>query len=559
MKKLSLKAKLISSYLCIGLITGVACVIAISYIESIHQHGIEVGEKLAPLGDAAMEIKLSATTAHLIYEEILGGDVEEDISIVWQLLDEALFYANVVLNGGENDEGIFYASKDENVRNKIKEVIEDVNVFITIAKTRHKNRKSTVGFDQEADNNFDRSFEKFIATADEAEELIHDSMDEGIAHLNRNSTNARRHMVIIFIIAIVTAISIGIFMTKSLTGSIDKCSNLTDSIAQGNLRNYIELANISKDEMGDLASSLNSMVTELKTLISEISFNSSSLSSTSTVLDSLSTSFSTGVTEISSRTNIIATATEEMSANINSNSNIMEQAATNVELVAIATTQMTSTVNEIAQNSAKARSITEDAVTKANEASHKIEKLGDAASQIGLVTEAITEISEQTNLLALNATIEAARAGEAGKGFAVVANEIKTLARQTADATQDIKAKISNVQENTLDAVATIEDVSSVINTVYDIISSIATIIEEQSNATDEIGNNVSQMSAGIQEVTGNVAQNSIAADEISKDINTVGYNLAQFSENSVEISFSASTIAGMVKKLNDLTSRFQV
>jgi methyl-accepting chemotaxis protein len=118
----------------------------------------------------------------------------------------------------------------------------------------------------------------------------------------------------------------------------------------------------------------------------------------------------------------------------------MEESATNVTMVTTSSEEMSATIGEIAQNAEKARTISDQAVSKATDTSGQMDGLGRAAQGIGKVVETITEISEQVNLLALNATIEAARAGEAGKGFAVVANEIKELAKQTSEATLEIKA-----------------------------------------------------------------------------------------------------------------------
>lgn len=119
-------------------------------------------------------------------------------------------------------------------------------------------------------------------------------------------------------------------------------------------------------------------------------------------------------------------------------------------------TSYTSTINEIAQNSEKARTITGESVRKAQGVSVQVDELGNTVQKIGKITEVISKISEQTNLLALNATIEAARAGEAGKGFAVVANEIKELARQTAEATQQIKGQIEGIQNSAAGTVSEI-------------------------------------------------------------------------------------------------------
>ena len=130
----------------------------------------------------------------------------------------------------------------------------------------------------------------------------------------------------------------------------------------------------------------------------------------------------------------------------------------------------------------------------------EMQKLGKAAQEIGQVTETITNISAQTNLLALNATIEAARAGTAGKGFAVVANEIKELARQTAEATEDIKARIAGIQNSTGTAITDIGQITAVIKEVGGIVSSIAAAIEEQATVTKDVAGNIAQASAGVRD-----------------------------------------------------------
>src|ERR1035438_8996897 len=175
---------------------------------------------------------------------------------------------------------------------------------------------------------------------------------------------------------------------------------------------------------------------------------------------------------------------------------------------------MTSTISEIAGNSEKARRITGDATQQAARITEQMNLLGQAAREIGKVTETITEISSQTNLLALNATIEAARAGAAGKGFAAVANEIKELAQQTAAATEDIKGRIAGVQSSAAGGISEIEKVSQVIHEVSDIVTSIAAAIEEQSTATKDIARNIAEASAGVQNANKRVSETSQATAE---------------------------------------------
>jgi methyl-accepting chemotaxis protein len=188
-----------------------------------------------------------------------------------------------------------------------------------------------------------------------------------------------------------------------------------------------------------------------------------------------------------------------------------------------------------------------------------VDELGSAANEIGKVVETITEISEQVNLLALNATIEAARAGEAGRGFAVVANEIKDLAKQTAEATLEIKGKIGAIQGSTAETVTEIDQISKIINDVNEIVTIIATAVEEQSVTTKEIAGNVAQASQGIQEVNENVAQSSSVSAEIASDISGVNQSAGEISSSSAQVNLSAEELNRMGVKLNEMVGKFKV
>jgi len=381
------------------------------------------------------------------------------------------------------------------------------------------------------------------------------------AHEAASDTYKRTITILLSIIGI--GLVLGIFLawiisngiTKPLSGAVAGLRDIAEG--EGDLTTRLEVK--SKDEVGELARWFNTFVDKLQAIISDISENAKNLSSSSSDLSNLSGLLKTGSGDVSGRANTVAAAGEEMSTNMDSVAAAMEEASTNINMVATSTEEMTATVSEIAQNSERARNITNEAVTQAHNASNRVDELGIAAQEIGKVTEAITEISEQTNLLALNATIEAARAGEAGKGFAVVANEIKELARQTADATREIKEQIEGIQSSTSGTVTEIGNILKVINDVNEIVSTIATAVEEQSVTTKEIASNVSQASQGIQEVNENVAQSNTVSKDIAREITDVNQATAEISNSSSQVSLNAEGLTKLASQLKEMVGTFKV
>jgi methyl-accepting chemotaxis protein len=224
-----------------------------------------------------------------------------------------------------------------------------------------------------------------------------------------------------------------------------------------------------------------------------------------------------------------------------------------------ATEEISASVGDIQRSTLNAKEITGDAVVQAADISGKVDELGNAAMDIGKVTETIAEISAQTNLLALNATIEAARAGEAGKGFAVVANEIKDLAKQTAEATGEIKKRIDGIQSSTGVTVTGIKKVSDIITEIDNIVSSIAISLDEQSATMTELTSNIVQAGEGISEVSENVAQSSVVSQQISADISEVNKAVGDISTGTGDVRRNAEELRVLSQTLKNLIEKFKI
>ncbi|HLO75379.1 MAG TPA: HAMP domain-containing methyl-accepting chemotaxis protein [Magnetospirillum sp.] len=219
-----------------------------------------------------------------------------------------------------------------------------------------------------------------------------------------------------------------------------------------------------------------------------------------------------------------------------------EEASANVEAVATAAEELAASISEISRQVEQSSTIASDAVTEVEQVSETMERLSQASQRIGAVVHLINLVAHQTNLLALNATIEAARAGEAGKGFAVVAGEVKALANQTAQATEEISQQVVEVQAVTGHAVQAINGVAATIGRINDIAAAIAAAVAQQGAATAEISANIHRAATGTQEVSTNIGGVSAASDTTGRASERVLKEATNLSNDADNLRESVAT-----------------
>lgn len=361
--------------------------------------------------------------------------------------------------------------------------------------------------------------------------------------------------VVVFALLLSITISLRIIVIKPIKHVIHSMKDIAEG--EGDLTRRLEVRN--EDEIGELGHWFNVFIQNVQEIIRDVVNVVGELRASSTNLNDISGILNSSSEHTTRKAHAVSTSADQMSQNMRAIAVSMEQASTNIDVVTSSTSEMSNTIEEIAGHTEKTREITQEAVSCTDDATHQVNDLGNAANDIGIVIETITEISEQVNLLALNATIEAARAGESGRGFAVVANEIKELARQTANATDEIRIRVEKIQNTTDGTITQIGRISGIVTDVNTLVDSIATAISEQSAMTSEISLNVSQIFQGVSEININVTQTNQASETVSEEIEVLSNESGQIANSSSQVNLSAHQLGEYASQLNQLVGRFKI
>ena len=316
----------------------------------------------------------------------------------------------------------------------------------------------------------------------------------------------RADLIVAALITEAVAVLVVWWATNSITRPLVKAVRVLDRIAQGDLTAHLHVAN--RDEVGRLATAINTTSTVLSEALGRVGVDASRLALSAHQID-----------EVSNRLSMRAASTSEQAEAVT-------EAATSVsdstQIAAESIDSMTAAIREIAVHVGDAKHVAGQAVRAAQATNTTVARLGDSSAEIGNVVKVITAIAEQTNLLALNATIEAARAGDAGKGFAVVAGEVKDLAQETARATEDIAKRVAAIQSDTSNATAEISGIGSIIGQIDQYQQTVAAALEEQTATAERICTSVAEVAGRAAEISTRISSLSSSTLETSEEVQTV-------------------------------------
>ncbi|WP_019155055.1 methyl-accepting chemotaxis protein [Robertmurraya massiliosenegalensis] len=573
---LSVSKKLYIGFASVLLIMGILGYVAISSTNNINEKSTEITDVWLPSVESINTINyLTEHLASLEYKYVIEPD-EKKLALLVEKMDETFteidrVFANYEATITTDEEQQQYDTlvdkweRYQAIHAKFIELGKDMNIVQGTGNVNGIRLLSTIG---EADNMF--SSIQFTVN-----ELVTYNHDNAIAASNEANKvfNGSLVLIIAFLIGgVVLGLSIAYITSRMISKPLKFVTDNVKEVANGNLTmDPIKVKN--KDEIGDLAEAFNEMGTNLANLIRKVTITSETVASSSEQLLASSEQTSKATEQITIAIQEVAAGSDnQVQSAMNGNQSMqeishgMEQVAGSIQIVSnlsVSTSERAQAGNVVVSETVTQMNTVQDQVAKIAD---NIQVLGTRSKEIGKIVDLISQVSEQTNLLALNAAIEAARAGEHGKGFAVVADEVRKLAVESNNATDNIRTLISQIQREINEVTLSMEEGKNSVKSgiekvnetgnsfqeITDMISNISTqaqevsaIVEEVNASTEDMVQKMSEIATISQQAAGNSQQVAASAEEQNASME--------------EITASAHTLSGMAQELQENVSKFRV
>ncbi|MBT2216018.1 HAMP domain-containing protein [Virgibacillus dakarensis] len=375
----------------------------------------------------------------------------------------------------------------------------------------------------------------------------------------------------VIIISLILGGIIILFIIRSIAKPIKQLVSATDKMRDGDLSISVDLHR--NDELGQLAKAFNQMRENLSNVISQVHEKASSLAASSEQLNASTEQNTLATEQISSSIQEVASSMESQTASIEESSKMANDMSKSIQQIAASSNEVSTTAKDAilvvdAGNQALDTTVGQMEYIKktVHELSNNIEGLGNHSQEISKIVDVITDIAEQTNLLALNAAIEAARAGEHGKGFAVVADEVRKLAEQSSQSSEQIRQMIESIQQGTTDAVKSMETGTSEVDKGIDIVNQAGQSFTEITNFVNTVSKQIQQVSSQIDVISSSAEHFVTTFDKVTAVSETTSDGAQNVSASTQEqlasmeeISGSATSLSQMAEELQELVKNFKL
>lgn len=542
----------------------VAGIVMIALLVFGYFNSIRVATVYSPLVDATMEVKLALTTAHLWFEEIISGDTTQDIEAdVWATLDDAEWYLNALLNGGQNEEGSYIALDDATLRTNITEALTTLEAFRATAENRYAAAEmGSVG--SQLDREFDQQFEDMVTETDEVETVLQEIIARDV-----QTYNLIQIVLAGVLITVMGYVGYTLYQSdlkriadykqiqtlamneqtnrRNLQQVIAQYTAVIKQVAQGDLTGDLDLsmAQDTDENLIQLGTDLNFMIDRLRQMTVQIRETVNAVMASATEIQAATTQQTASSVEQDTAVSQTAATVEEIRTTV-------EQTSQRAQTVADASRRSID-VSMTGQNAV------EESVSGMQAIQNQVENIAEnilvlskRTQQIGEIIDTVNGLAEQSKLLALNASIEAARAGEEGKGFAVVAMEVRQLAEQSRDATGRVRDILNEIQQATNSAVMVTEEGSKSAEQGMALVQRAGDAIRDLSDTIEDAAQSAIQIAASTQ-------QQSNGMDQLATAMSQIKQATAQTAASTRQTEETVNNLIDLAQQLEETSSVYKL
>ncbi|MCS4306441.1 methyl-accepting chemotaxis protein [Rheinheimera pacifica] len=538
LRKISIQKRLLAAFGALALLLAVTGLFSLQSLSAVRTQADLLETNIMPSINAVRDVEINITSARaLTLRLLLTLDIQQEGPTIQAITD-----LREAVNKAEKDYAVFiYTPEERKLYNDFGSVKQQY--YELQQRAIELLLKDEVGAATDLLDQMNPLTDQISSILLQLTDLNQKAADDGRAKAIATYDTAIWAVSVLIVIAVITALLIAIFISRSINQPLAQAVVSAQYIADGDLTQQVAVE--GSDELSQLATALAQMQQKLRDAISHISSSSSQLASAAEELNVVTDESAKALQLQNDEVQQAATAITEMSSAV-------DEVAGTAMKTSEASSQSANLAKDGTQKVVQTRSVIEKMNADVRQSTTVINTLAEKVSSINQVLEVIRNVADQTNLLALNAAIEAARAGEAGRGFAVVADEVRSLAHRTQTSTGEIEQMIQQVQSSAKEAVNAMQLISGNADNAQNVVKAAA-------DALELIAENIMAISDQNHVIAGAAEEQSKVAREIDRNIVTISDLAAQTAAGSNQTTASASELSRLAIELNTLVSKFKV